>query len=356
MTQKQTQTAFFLAALLVFAVVAFLFIRPYLAVLAAALALATLSRSPFHRLTNFLGGRSALAAFLTTLLVLLCVMLPLGVVVVLLGREVTDFYDAFNTFLADLRRAGGAAASLPPAARWLVENVVSKFSLEQRIGEEVVSFVSGHLVNIFSNIAGFLFSTFLFFFAFYYFLKDGSVLRQNLLAISPLSEEADAKIYERLTGTINAVIRGTLIVGLVQGVLAGVGFWIFGVGAPVLLGSVVFFSSFIPAIGTGVVFIPVVGYLAFIGMFPQAIGLALWSALVVGLIDNLLRPKLIQRQLKIHPLFILISILGGLNLFGFLGFLIGPMILAAAWALGEIYHEEFRASLAGAPGNNTREI
>ena len=172
------------------------------------------------------------------------------------------------------------------------------------------------------------------------------MFRQKLFGISPLSDASEQKIYQRIITAVNAVMRGALIVAVVQGTLAGVGFWIFGLGAPVLLGMFTTVASLIPLLGTALVLVPATAYLFITGSTASGIGLAIWGGIAVGLIDNILKPKLIEQRMKIHPLLILLSIIGGIHAFGFLGFILGPLILAIAWALAEIYREEFHPYLA----------
>jgi len=136
---------------------------------------------------------------------------------------------------------------------------------------------------------------------------------------------------------VNSVVKGSLIVGVVQGVLTGVGFALFGVPNPALWATIAAIASLIPTIGTGLVLIPGISYLFLVGASSNAIGLIIWGVFAVGLVDNFLGPKLIERGVKIHPFLILLSVLGGIGLFGPIGFLAGPLILSWLFALLDMY-------------------
>ena len=173
----------------------------------------------------------------------------------------------------------------------------------------------------------------------FYFLRDGKSFTQYLKILSPLSDRQDEKILSRLFVAVNSVIKGALSIALIQGFLTGIGFWIFGVPNPVLWGSTAAIAALVPNIGTALVLVPAIGFLYLNGEVAQAIGLGIWSITAVGLIDNILGPYLINRGVKIHPLLILLSVIGGLGLFGPVGFLLGPLIISLLFALIDIHFE-----------------
>ena len=158
-----------------------------------------------------------------------------------------------------------------------------------------------------------------------------------ILAASPLQDAHSAELLDKVEAAIASVTKGTILIALLQGVLTGIGFALAGLPNPVLWASIAAFAAMIPAIGTGLVIVPAVAYLAFIGQTPSATILAVWGLGIVGTVDNLLRPMLIGRGIKIHPLIILFSALGGLQFFGILGFFVGPVVLAVLFALFEMY-------------------
>ncbi len=158
-----------------------------------------------------------------------------------------------------------------------------------------------------------------------------------MVKISPLSPENSAEIVNRLQTMTGSVITGTVAMAVIHGILVGLGFLLFGLTNPVLWGLVAVVAAFIPIIGTALVVIPGIFWLVLTQNLAGAIGLALWGILMLGLIDNILRPRLIERRSKVHPLLVLLSVIGGLALFGPTGFLLGPLVLSLFLVLLEIY-------------------
>ncbi|MDO8558561.1 MAG: AI-2E family transporter [bacterium] len=337
MTQKQVQAVFFFSLMVLVGIVSLFLLWSYLIILSVALALAILFRPLFNWFRLKLRFGRGVSALFVTFIVFFAVALPLSALLILLGVEVRGVYGDLQVFL-ETERLRGASSS--PLLHWIAESLQNKIADEGSVNA-VLSFVSKNFVSVFSGVGGVFFNALLFFIAFYYFMKDGHVFRQKLFGISPLSDAAETKIYNTVLVAINAVMRGALIIAFMQGALAGIGFWIFGINAPILLGSVTMFASLIPMLGTSLVLVPSILFLFATGSTASGIGFALWSGIAVGLVDNIFKPKLIEQRMKIHPLLILLSILGGLNIFGFLGFIIGPLVLAVAWALAEIYREEY---------------
>ena len=136
---------------------------------------------------------------------------------------------------------------------------------------------------------------------------------------------------------INSIIRGTLIIAVIQGVMTGIGFAIFGVPSPTLWGSIAAIGALVPGVGTAIVFTPAILFLFFAGNTVPAIGLLVWGIVAVGLIDNFLGPVLVGRGIRIHPLFILFAVIGGIGFFGPMGFLLGPLVVSLLYGLFEIY-------------------
>ena len=178
----------------------------------------------------------------------------------------------------------------------------------------------------------------------FYFLKDGARWRQALVVLSPLSDSDDEKIISRLKLAVNGVIKGYLLVALVQGILMGLGLWLFGVPKPALWGVVAAITSLIPTIGTALVSVPAFIFLFLTGSAVSAFGFLVWAAVIVGTIDNFLSPLFISKRIDIPPLLILFSVLGGLSLLGPVGVLIGPLSVSLLYTLISIYRHEFKQS------------
>jgi predicted PurR-regulated permease PerM len=171
----------------------------------------------------------------------------------------------------------------------------------------------------------------------FFLLRDGEAFREFLFKLSPLGEKYDRGIFLKITNAVNSVIKGSLMIAVVQGLFATAGFIVAGIPNPVVWGVVAMFSSLIPGIGTSLVTVPCIIFLYFTAPLLHTILLILWVVFGVGMIDNLLAPLVMRRGMKIHPLLILLSVLGGLTFFGPIGFIIGPVTLAFFLTLIDIY-------------------
>ncbi|MDQ5957953.1 MAG: hypothetical protein QG665_294, partial [Patescibacteria group bacterium] len=196
------------------------------------------------------------------------------------------------------------------------------------------SVITTGTLSVLKGLFSFIISIVLLFFIF----RDGSVLRRNIIRYSPLSEDLDRKIMSKLEDTITSVIRGSFVVAIIQGVLAGLGVFAFGVANPALWGVAAAMGALIPGVGTAIVMVPIIIYLFFTSSLFFTLGFALWAILVVGLVDNFLRPYFYAKGIPIHPMLIFLSVLGGLASFGPLGFIFGPMILSLFFALLDTHH------------------
>jgi predicted PurR-regulated permease PerM len=187
-------------------------------------------------------------------------------------------------------------------------------------------------------------SFFLMLYLLFFFLRDGSELAQRLKAAIPLRTEQKRALFSKFTVVIRAMFKGTILVAALQGVLGGIIFWFLGVPAAVLWGVVMAFLSLLPAVGSALIWLPVALYLLATGAVWQGLVLIAYGALVIGLVDNLLRPFLIGMDTKLPDYVVLISTLGGIAIFGLNGFAIGPVIAAMFVATWDIFSTKAQAS------------
>jgi predicted PurR-regulated permease PerM len=207
---------------------------------------------------------------------------------------------------------------------------------------EFVSFISNNIANIFTATISAFFSFLLTLLIIFYFLKDGAQWRKAIIVLSPLGDKDDEKIIKRLAQAVNGVIKGSLFIALIQGVLLGFGLWLFGISNGALWGVVAAITSLIPTLGTSLVSIPAIVFLFATGNTTSAIGLLIWAGIMVGMIDNFLGPLIVGRKIKISSLVILFSVLGGIALVGPVGILVGPLTVSLLYTLISIYRNEFK--------------
>lgn len=333
---EKFQIYFFGFSFLAVLFLAVLIFLPFLVPVSIAATLAIIF-SPLHeKLAKFMGGMRGLAAFITVVLAVLIIIPPLFFI----GQKV--FQEAVG-FSAQLNNGG--VQGISQALSSLQERIAANFpglNLDfNQYFQSITGWFSGNIGTIFTGVAkvtlDFLLNIFIGSIAFYYFLKDGKDLIKVIVELSPLPDKNDYEILSKVEKAINSVIRGSLVISLVQGFLVWLGLTIFGVPNAALLGSVAALTSLIPGVGTSLITIPSIIYLFLAGPVNYAIGLMIWHTIFVGLIDNMLSPMLIRRGMQVHPFFILLSVMGGLLFFGPMGFLLGPVVLSLLFAMIEIY-------------------
>jgi predicted PurR-regulated permease PerM len=315
--------------LLTFAAVWVVF-APFLSVFILAMVLGVIFR-PLHELMVRYVKIRGLAAFLSTLIVLLIILGPVALIITRIFQEGQGLIAAIQNHSDNFR----APLSTIQAS---LQSYLPYFNLDlMSYVESGLQWVVANAASVFSNVAQTLTNVFLSMFGLYYWFKDGDVLETLVLKLSPLSAADNKKILARLSDSIRSVIRGTMIIVIIQGIVAGFGFWMFGVPNPVLWGTFAAVSALIPGVGTAPVVVPAIIYLFMSGQTLPAIGMLIWGSFAVGLIDNFLGPKLVSRGSGVHPFFILIAVLGGLQLFGPVGFLAGPLLASLFFVLLDIY-------------------
>ena len=312
----------------------FFIIRPFLAPLIMAGVFAFLFQPIFTRFARWTKGRNSLSAFLVTILSIIIVILPIVFFGTMVLKETTDLY----------RTLAGGEDNIVERAEKVVADAKSMFPLLNyidldfsRYASQVIGAFAQNIGVIFSSFAKTILSSFVFLIAFYFFLKDGRQFGKYLIELSPLEDKDDLFIISRLKSAVQATEKGNLTIGLIQGTLTGVGFAIFGVPNPVLWGSFAAIAALLPGVGTALVIVPAVVYLFVSGHVYSGLGLTAWGITAVGLIDNLLGPKLVGQGMQLHPLAVFVSVLGGIALFGPLGFIFGPLAISICLALIDIY-------------------
>lgn len=336
-SNQKPQFYFLLILLAITFVLSFLILRPFLFAFTLAIVFAVLFQPLYHKMLKYTFKREALAAFLSIIIIVILIFTPLVFLGIQILREAKDLYIS----LAE----GGGKDTILDSLNGLVYNFHQRFpgspefslDFEQYL-KQSLSWILNNLGAVFSNFANMIATVFLFLISLYYLLKDGASLRKKVIYLSPLNDVDDETIIKKLELAMSSVIKGNFVIALIQGTLTAIGFAIFGVPNFILWGTAAAVASLIPTVGTSLVFIPAIILLFIGGQIFSAIGLLIWGVLAVGLIDNLLGPKLIGRGMQLHPLLILLSVLGGLGFFGPIGLLLGPIILSLLFALLDIYY------------------
>lgn len=332
--QSRSQLIFFSTIFLVVSILSFFIFKPFLIVLALAAMLAVILDPVYRHLLSYVRGQKNIAAVLVLLFLLVVILLPLFFI----GTQIVNEAQALYGRLASGSGSDQYVNQISTLIETYGQKVYPSFSFDTASYLSIFSsWIVSHLGGIFSGTLDAIIKLFLTFVALFYFLRDGDVFRKQLVVMSPLSEDDDSSILSSLRVAIKSVIVGSLIIGVIQGVLLGIGFWIFGIPNATLWGTTAAVASLIPGVGTALVWIPGVIYLFFAKSGFYWLGELLWAVFLVGTIDNFLAPYLLEKGVNIHPLLILFSILGGLSFFGPAGFLLGPLVLSLLFALIRVY-------------------
>jgi predicted PurR-regulated permease PerM len=308
---------------------------PFLPALTVALALAILFTPMQRRLENKL-KRPNLAAFISIFLIGLIVVIPS----VFVGQRLV-VQAAKGAELIQTKVSSGEwrhVLEAQPRFEAIIQQIDQQLDLPETVNK---------LTSWFSNAAGIIVKGSVFqiigvvltFYLLFFFIRDGRSALQSFSSFLPLSKTEISRMYKRVHDTVFATIYGTLIVSSVQGFLGGLMFWFLGFSAPLLWGIVMAVLAVVPVLGAFVIWVPAVVFLTLEGSWGKALILLIWGMLVVGTIDNLLRPILVGNRLKLHTVPVFISVVGGLIVFGPSGLILGPIILTITIVLLEIWTE-----------------
>ncbi len=335
MNNKKTELYFLLAMITLVSVLSFFIFKPFLYAMILAVVFGTLCEPLHQKIYTLTRGKKVLSAFLATLSVFLIVVIPITLLSAQVAQEATTLYFSVTQ---------NGTADISQFINERINTIQNFFNISNNTTVNIemyieygINWLLGHLGAIFSNLTAFGINLLIFLFALYYVFKDGALLRRAIIVLSPLTNTHDETILKKFTDAIGSVVQGSLVVSIVQGVITAIGLFLFGVPNPVLWGSVAAITALIPALGTALVLGPAILYLFAIGSAASAIGLLVWGIFAVGLVDNFLGPRLVERGIQIHPFLVLLSIVGGISFFGPLGFLFGPLVLSFLHSLIEIY-------------------
>lgn len=300
---------------------------------------------PAHTwLTKRLRGRENVASVIIIVAIVLLVLIPLsmlvGVVVaqaIAVGQSVTPWVQSF---ISEPSTVTHYLEKIP----YYTEILPYRDEIIKKAGE-LVGVITTFLINSLSSATKMtmnaLFGSIIMLYVMFYFLTMGKRLLDRILYLLPLRHEDEQLLLRRFTSVTRATIKGSLIIGLVQGFICGLAFGLAGIKGPVFWGSIMAVASIIPAFGTALVWGPAIVILLFMGDMAGVVILAVLCGAVAGNIDNLLRPRLVGKDTEMHDLFVLFGTLGGIAMFGLLGIIIGPIIAALFITIWEIYATVF---------------
>ncbi len=338
-----------LLIVLIVSVIFISMIRNFILVILLAGIFSAMAQPIYKSFERWFRGRKSLASIITLLIVLIIILLPLVGLLGIVAGQAIKVSQSVSIWIEQWAGEPSALSDLLQSLPFADQLYSYRNLILQRAGQMVGS-LSTILFNSISSITvTTLYSIFLFFvflYTMFFFLQEGRGFLDKVLYYLPLPLSAEKRLLDRFTSVTRATLKGTLLIGLIQGSLAGFAFWVVGIDSAVFWGTVMTFLSIIPSIGSALVWLPAVIILAVSGEYAKAVGLFTFCAFLVGSIDNLLRPWIVGRDVQLHELLIFFGTLGGISMFGLVGFIIGPIIAALFVTIWEIYAENFKDYLS----------
>lgn len=276
------------------------------------------------------GGRSSVSSLIVVLGIILFFLIPAILLIRSLVHQIAYAYEALQPLMPEIMEKAGHYIPFRD------KDVAIQESITEGLRESRKAIV-GYLSSATGNILSILFQLAVTVLLLFFIFRDGEGLLEKIKGAS-LIPDRDIDIFIKETGeVIRAVIYGVIITAMIQGLLGGIGFWIAGLPAPVLFGTLMFILAIIPFGGTPLVWLPAALWLLYSGMTGKGIFLMAWGVLVISMIDNFLRPYFISKKLGFHVILTFIGIVGGMMAFGFIGIFLGPFLLAISLRLFEMY-------------------
>ena len=344
MRVKYLNTVFFFGLLITVSAAALYLLSSFAGAIFFAAVLAIVFHPLYRRVRARLGGREKIASLLMCLLITLIVVVPLLGVGAMVAGETNKLLTKVEISNQSLQKAGEYLRSLPvPLPLPTETEIFSQKNLSvatQKIGSFFVSVAQ----KTYSGIIGAVVGIFVLFFTLFYFFIDGEKIARRLMYLSPLSDKHERLLFRRFSSMTAATLKGTIIVGVIQGALGGAAFYLAGVPSVMIWTVIMTIFAIIPMVGTGIVGFPVATYYLLSGQ--TGVGLFLAGAFVfISFFDNYLRPIIVGKDTQMHTLLVFFATFGGIMTFGLIGFIIGPIIMALFVTLWEIYAVEFGKQL-----------
>lgn len=331
-SNRIVEYVFFFGLLGVVGYIVWQLVAPFVSALALAAIIVTISYPFYERIVRHMPRKNqTLGALVTTLVAMVVIILPLFFIASSLVGEAVSVYGILNQDQVKLVDSLGEI-------EFLVQEYVPSFELNiTEYLRQAAEWLAGSFTSIFAATASTIFLFFIALIGAFYFFRDGKQFSQVLVKISPLPDDEDELILRKLAAAVRSVTTGVILIAIIQGTLTALGLSIVGFERAVLWGAIAAFGALIPSVGTSIVLVPSILYMFFTGDYFWGAFLTVWAVTAVGLIDNLLGPYLIGRGSSLHPFLVLISVLGGISVFGPIGFIVGPVIVSLFIVLLDLY-------------------
>lgn len=315
-------------------------VKPFIVAVVMAAVLSALLHPLYRKVLRRMGERKALASGLTVVLSLVLVIAPLILFLGIVVGEAIELSQSAADWMTQQAEGSGTLQQQIEADPALKRLLPYQDDIVEKAGElasNLGAFAARELADSARGTAELFLMLFITLYAMFFFLIDGGAIVTTVLRFTPLAEGDKARLLQTFTSVGRATLKGTLTIGVVQGGLAGLSFWVAGIEGAVFWGAVMALLSIIPGIGAALVWVPAVIFLALDGQTAAAVGVGLWCAIIVGTADNVLRPILIGKDTEMPDLLVMLTTLGGLVLFGAAGIVIGPLVGALSLTVWKLW-------------------
>lgn len=326
----------------------YLLFKPFFAIIALAMVIAVVFYKPYSWLRDKLNGREGLASLIMCLVVITIIIIPIFYFILVLKDKSVELYGQIQTLSQNgIFKLALVEEKIQNFEVWVKGHVpiLEQYNLGIKeyllgVGVYLDTYIIANVTDFIKGTTRILTSILFFFLTLYYLFKDGRRFAQAIMRLTPLSNKYDRRLFKMFTEVSMSSIVSTLVVAVLQGVITGFGMYM--VGLPGFFGGLAAsFLALLPLFGASIVWLPAAIYLFIVGDYGSGLFLILWGGVLVSLIDNVLRPVLMRGKIAIHPLLIFFSIFGGISLFGFLGIVFGPLVLALMMTFLHIYEIEY---------------
>lgn len=333
-----------LVIVLVISALFFVMIRYFLMAIFLAAIFSALSLPVYNRIDRLFRGHGNLSSAFTMMLLFIIVFLPLTAIAGIVAVQAYTISSSAVPWIQQQLQEPASYNAMLQSVPYYQEIMLYREEILQKAAE-LAGKIGGFLFNSLSAMTitavNDLFLLFVFLYTMFFFLKDGKILLEKVIYYIPLAEADQHRLLERFLSVTRATLKGTMVVGLIQGSLAGFALHLAGIPSALFWGTIMTVLSVVPVLGPPLVWFPAAVYLAATGRYTEAAAVFLFCSLIVSQLDNILRPILIGRDTRMHELLIFFGTLGGLGLFGLFGFIVGPIIAALFITVWEMYGEAF---------------
>lgn len=323
-------------------------LKPFFYPIFWAAVMASLFYPVYKKINNKLKSNST-SSLLTISLVLIIIIIPVTLLGSLLVRETIDVYSSITS------NSGNISQTIKNVVEWIKDSpVLQRLNIdEQMVAEKIAdvtktitSYIFTAVKSLTQNSLTFLVMFIIMFYTLFFFLRDGDKFLKKIMHLLPLGDKHELILYKKFTSTARATLKGTIIIGAIQGALGAILFTVVGIQGALIWGIVMMLFSILPGFGSYIVWLPAALIMFIVGNIWQGIVIIAVGALLISTIDNFIRPVLIGKDTQMHPLLILFSTLGGILFFGISGFIIGPIITAFLMSLWEMYEQYYQSELS----------